>query len=84
MPDHSDRTPLLAKQGDAKTYGSTLADLSHRDRRPSDTTIDVEQGSDGTLTPVDDRSRAGSVKEVEKPPKKFKEIWVLCLGLFSA
>ena len=84
MSGRSDRAPLLDDKGRAKTYGSTSADLSHRDRRSSDSSVDLEQGSDGSLTPVNDTSRAGSVKEDERPPKKFREIWVLCLGLFSA
>lgn len=84
MAGRSDRARLLDNKGRAKTYGSTSADLSHRDRRSSDSSVDLEEGSDGSLTPVNDTSRAGSVKEDERPPRKFREIWVLCLGLFSA
>ena len=78
MAATSDRAPLLVEQS-IKTYGTA------RETTPGDEEYeeDVERGSDGSLTPVNDRSRDGSIKE-EKEPKKFREIWVLCLGLFSA
>lgn len=47
---------------------------------------EVEGRSDGSLTPVNERADNGSgkVDVVQEGGKKFREIWVLCLGLFSA
>jgi len=84
MTAATDRAPLLAKRDNERTYGSTPTENSRLLRRSSELSADLEQGSDGSLTPVNEVSRAGSLKEDEKRPKKFKEIWVLCLGLFSA
>jgi hypothetical protein len=73
-----DRRPLIPpKKPRGGVYGATRDD-----------SFDVERDlpTDGSVTPVDSRSDDGQGKDVDsvKQGQKFRDIWVLCLGLFSA
>lgn len=73
-----DRTQLISPTSKTdRYYGATTG--IERDDAESAT-------SDGTLTPINGDVEGGSGKLVEsvRETKKFKDIWVLCLGLFSA
>ncbi|KAK1922622.1 major facilitator superfamily domain-containing protein [Papiliotrema laurentii] len=73
-----DRRPLIPpKKPRGGVYGATRDD-----------SFDVERDlpTDGSVTPVDSCSDDGQGKDVDsvKQGQKFRDIWVLCLGLFSA
>jgi hypothetical protein len=71
----SDRSPLLGAAGaapipDSATYGATAPAPPH----------DEEEGvADPTAT-----GALSAPKVEEKQAKKFKEIWPLCIGLWTA